>query len=67
MAADVATDLAEPDGREGTAGAVMAVPGEDVAVAGLGDGKGMTGALVRHGVGLSRCVDKVCLSEVCSR
>lgn len=54
MAANVATDLAEPDGREWTAGAVMAVPGEDVAVAGLGDGKGMTGALVRHCIGLSR-------------
>lgn len=67
MAADVATDLAEPDGREWTAGAIMAVPGEDIAVAGLGDGKGVTGALIRHCVGSSRCVDKVCLSEVCSR
>ena len=56
MAADVATDLAEPDGREWTAGAIMAVPGEDVAVASLGDGKGVTGALVRHCVGLSRYV-----------
>lgn len=57
MAADVATDLAEPDGREWTAGAVMAVPGEDVAVAGLSDGKGVTGALVRHDVGWSRCME----------
>jgi hypothetical protein len=57
IAATVATDLAAPDGHEGSGVAIRAPPCQDVAIRRLNDGEDVTGALVGHDGSIPRGIE----------